>query len=163
MPVFINDDCWSLETLTTGKVLPQIHTGVQVTFFKVTLGHLQNQNQKRVFNEKCGQGRLNRVPELTYRDWFGLVLACFEFVNRGDTGFPTTPHSDVINHDRPVWDSESKLLQIPTKSQSMCYKKKEGCMLGPTPQLSKDEQQSPDRLVKAVWKSPTRQDCALLG
>lgn len=33
-------------------------------------------------------------------------------MHRFDTRFPTTPHSDVINHDGSVWDSESKLLQV---------------------------------------------------
>lgn len=41
LPVFVNDDGWSLDVVTTWQLLPQIHTGVQVTFLKVTLGHLQ--------------------------------------------------------------------------------------------------------------------------
>lgn len=40
LPVFVNDDGWSLDVAATLQLLPQIHTGVQIPFFKVTLGHL---------------------------------------------------------------------------------------------------------------------------
>ncbi len=52
------------------------------------------------------------IIESMYRDWFGLSVSHLCFIHRFDTRFPTTPHSDVINHDGSVWDSESKLLQI---------------------------------------------------
>lgn len=47
-----------------------------------------------------------------YRDWFGLSVPRLCFIHRFDARFPTTPHSDVINHDGSVWDSESELFQI---------------------------------------------------
>lgn len=47
-----------------------------------------------------------------YRDWFGLSVSHLCLIHRYDTRFPTTPHSDIINHDGSVWDSESKLLEI---------------------------------------------------
>lgn len=50
------------------------------------------------------------IEESMYRDWFGLSMSHLCFIHRFDTRFPTTPHSDVINHYRSVRYSESKLL-----------------------------------------------------
>lgn len=52
------------------------------------------------------------IRESVYRDWFGLSVPHLCVIHWFNTRFPTTPHSDVINHDGSVWDSESKLLQI---------------------------------------------------
>jgi len=57
------------------------------------------------------------VEDSLYRDWFGLSKPRLCFEHRFDTRFPTTPHSDVINHDGSFWDGESKLLQITKRKQ----------------------------------------------
>lgn len=40
LPVFVDDDGWPWDVVATQQLLPQIYTGVQIPFLKVTLGHL---------------------------------------------------------------------------------------------------------------------------
>lgn len=48
LPIFVNDDGWSWDVAATQQLLPQIHIGVQMSFLKVTLGHLYIQRGREM-------------------------------------------------------------------------------------------------------------------
>lgn len=77
MPVFVDDDGRSLDAFATWQFFPQKHTGVHVTVFKETFGHLHRKTTAHLWREilTARMATIICAYVLDYHDRFGLFVS----------------------------------------------------------------------------------------